>query len=574
MPVIPPTVSSQDDFPIVGLGASAGCIDALKAFFLEVPEDSGIAYVLVVPLTGKHSGILLKLLQSTACIPVSAAEDNQIVQPNHAYVIPPDREISIHKGKLQLMDILNTALRRPIDTFLKSLAQELERNAAAVILTGTGKDGTLGVRKIKSMGGLVLVQSELSADIIVPPQEMPQRIMHWFARTPGERGIDSTEIDTIFEDNELCVHRFMPGTSMVINLKQNTTGRPLEQVLTNLSFDEFIAELQKGLHKLTPREQDLLPADVCEKLSRAIAEVIKTSEVRHFEYGVTIDGTALDYEVRVVKIGNGEITAAIRDITNHRRAENTLRDRSRIRMSVIDIPERKKMENELNRRALELKHLSAQLRRAHEDERAIIARELHDEFGQALTAVKINISRLESELTEQGSTDVMKRIRETSELTDGLLEQVRDLALNLRPSMLDDLGLVAALNWYVRGFSRRTGVKCKLQVVGREVLLCDERRIMIYRVVQETLTNVARHAKAKSAGILLRFGTDTLTVEVKDDGIGFNVEEVFAGQSEKYPIGLLGMRESTEELGGTWHIQSKADQGSSLTITIPLEDLQ
>ncbi|MBI9108370.1 MAG: PAS domain-containing protein [Spirochaetales bacterium] len=244
------------------------------------------------------------------------------------------------------------------------------------------------------------------------------------------------------------------------------------------------------------------------------------------------------------------------------------------RKQAENITERKKMENELNQRTSELTQLSSRLRRARENERATIARELHDEFGQALTAVKINIDRLESEFMNQGTTDAMKRLRETSELTDRLLEQVRDLALNLRPSMLDDLGLVAALHWYVRGFSRRTGVECKLQVEGQELLLCDEKRIMIYRAVQEALTNVARHAEAKSAGILLRFGTDLLSVEVKDDGKGFDVDEVFGAQYEKYPFGLLGMRESTEELGGRWRIQSIADQGSSITITIPLGDLQ
>lgn len=274
------------------------------------------------------------------------------------------------------------------------------------------------------------------------------------------------------------------------------------------------------------------------------------------------------------------IVGVVFDCTERKQAGEKIRELEKLPQcnfgskAELDIAEWKKMENELKQRTSELAHLSTRMRIAREEERATIARELHDEFGQALTAVKINISRLESEFADQVSMDIMKRIGETNRLTDRLLEQVRDLALNLRPSMLDDLGLVAALNWYIRGFSRRTGVECKLRIVGREFHLCDKRRIMIYRAVQEALTNVARHAQAKSSDIFLRFGTDLLTVEVKDDGKGFDVNEVFGAQPEQYPVGLLGMRESTEELGGTWCIQSRADQGSCLTITIPLEGLK
>jgi PAS domain S-box-containing protein len=240
-----------------------------------------------------------------------------------------------------------------------------------------------------------------------------------------------------------------------------------------------------------------------------------------------------------------------------------------------DITERKKMENELIQRRSELRQLSVRLRRSREVERATIARELHDEFGQALTAMKININILETECKNYNVTrEVLERLGETGVLADQLLDQVRDLALELRPSMLDDLGLSAALKWYVRGFNSRTSIECDLHIGGQHVNVSENRRTVAYRAVQEALTNVARHAQAKSVGILLRFGTDILTVEVKDDGKGFDIDEVFDVQSEKNPIGLLGMRESLEEIGGTWYIQSRPDQGTSLTITVPLEDPQ
>lgn len=193
---------ARKSVPVVGLGASAGGLKALKAFFSEVPEDSGIAYVVVVHLTRKQPSMMADLLQRTARIHVSAAEDGQAVKPDHAYIIPPDKEIAIFKGKLQLLDIPAGRHHLPIDVFLRSLAQDQGSNAAAVILSGTGTDGTLGVREINSNDGLVLVQSEESADYdgmprsavgtgvvdhILPPEEMPQKIVDYFAHATRGR---------------------------------------------------------------------------------------------------------------------------------------------------------------------------------------------------------------------------------------------------------------------------------------------------------------------------------------------------------------------------------------------------
>ena len=182
--------------PIVGLGASAGGLAALKAFFEAVPEDSGMAYVVVVHLTPTQPSMMPELLQKTAHIPVCAASDGQVVEPNHAYVIPPDRSILIYHGRLQVLDAPSEPHALRIDPFLISLAQDQETASAAVILSGTGTDGTRGAREIKALGGVVLVQSEESAgydgmprsainaglaDRVLPPDEMPPILMAYFA---------------------------------------------------------------------------------------------------------------------------------------------------------------------------------------------------------------------------------------------------------------------------------------------------------------------------------------------------------------------------------------------------------
>ena len=182
-------------FPVVGLGASAGGLEALRSFFSEVAVNSGMAFIVVVHMAPKQPSLMPELLQKVTPVPVSAAQDGQDIEPGHIYVIPPDKEISVFKGKIQLLDVIDKRSTLPIDAFLRSLARDHGANAAAVILSGTGTDGTLGAKEIKANDGLVLVQSEESAgydgmphsaissgvaDIVVPPEEMPQKLTQYF----------------------------------------------------------------------------------------------------------------------------------------------------------------------------------------------------------------------------------------------------------------------------------------------------------------------------------------------------------------------------------------------------------
>ncbi len=188
-------VSTSDTFPIIGLGASAGGLDALKSFFSEAPETGGMAYVVVVHMPSDSPSMMPELLQKTTGIPVSTAEDGQLIEPDHVYVVPPDKEIGVFKGRLQLLDLVKKTGGLPIDGFLRSLALDGGDRAAAVILSGTGTDGTLGAREIKAKGGLLLAQSEESAgydgmprsvintglvDVVLPPEEMPAKLVQFF----------------------------------------------------------------------------------------------------------------------------------------------------------------------------------------------------------------------------------------------------------------------------------------------------------------------------------------------------------------------------------------------------------
>ena len=192
---IAPPKATAGHFPVVGLGASAGGIDALKAFFSAPSGFKWMAYIIVVHLPFDQPSLLAQLLQKITPTPVSTIKDGQSIQPGHIYVNPPGKEILLYKGCMYLLDLAPKDVIRPIDLFLKSLAQDLGRHAVAIILSGTGTDGTLGVKAVKANGGLVLVQSEESAaydgmprsaintglvDLVRSPEEMPPELARYF----------------------------------------------------------------------------------------------------------------------------------------------------------------------------------------------------------------------------------------------------------------------------------------------------------------------------------------------------------------------------------------------------------
>ena len=212
----------------------------------------------------------------------------------------------------------------------------------------------------------------------------------------------------------------------------------------------------------------------------------------------------------------------------------------------------------------ELRRLSQQLVRAQEDERKAISRELHDEVGQMLTAMRMELGTLEQLRAADGER-FQQHLEEAKQLAGQMLYVVRDLAMGLRPSMLDDLGLAPTLEWQAREFSRRSGVPVTTKTDGNLDHLSDLHRTCIYRVVQEALTNCARHAKAKSIRITLRGDQNWLSLTVQDDGVGF-VPQKPSGKG----LGMIGMEERVGELGGKVVIFSQPQTGTLLQVDIPL----
>lgn len=214
----------------------------------------------------------------------------------------------------------------------------------------------------------------------------------------------------------------------------------------------------------------------------------------------------------------------------------------------------------------ELRRLSQQLVRAQEDERRTLSRELHDEVGQLLTALRMELGNLD-QLRNGAGPQFQQHLEEARGLAGQALQEVRNLAMGLRPSMLDDLGLVPALEWQAREFSRRSGVPVHVQADGHFEGLPETTRTCVFRIVQEALTNCARHSGARSIHVELQAGPADLSVRVEDDGVGFQQESV-AGQG----LGLRGIEERVRELGGRFQILSQPRQGAVLQAEIPLPE--
>jgi PAS domain S-box-containing protein len=234
--------------------------------------------------------------------------------------------------------------------------------------------------------------------------------------------------------------------------------------------------------------------------------------------------------------------------------------------NIFDVTERRLTAESLAQSYQELRGLSERLRIVREEERARIAREVHDEVGQALTALRIEAAWLERKLEAGERSSLEAKLRSMSELIDTTLSAVQRIATDLRPAVLDELGLEAAIEWYVREFEERTGIACRFHSDRVGDPTDPERATAAFRILQEALTNVARHAGASRAEVRLSSDSEKLRLEVRDDGRGIPKEGVESSTS----LGLIGMRERARALGGDVAIVGATGRGTAVTLTIPL----
>jgi PAS domain S-box-containing protein len=233
--------------------------------------------------------------------------------------------------------------------------------------------------------------------------------------------------------------------------------------------------------------------------------------------------------------------------------------------SMEDVTDRIQTEKELKESYKEIRELTDHLQNIREEERTHMAREIHDELGQQLTVMKMDVSWLSGKL--KNTDDVVNnRVKELIQLLDNTVKTVRRISSELRPSLLDDLGLIAAIEWHLKDFERRVAIKTLLTAPEKEISLPDKTKTALFRIFQESLTNVARHAEANKIDVTIENVNGHCILTITDDGKGFDEYKT----ADKKTLGILGMKERTAMIGGSYEIHSNPGKGTTVKVDVPL----
>jgi two-component system sensor histidine kinase UhpB len=344
-------------------------------------------------------------------------------------------------------------------------------------------------------------------------EEWKQRMRAIFDLVPI--GIWVTDADLIVFANRCCAELFgSPDSNTLI-------GRSIYSLLS----PESHATVRHSVQRALASRQPAIVAD--ERILR-------------------LDGQVREVEIAVVSLPDHGQTA--------------------VQMVVTDITERNRVHREVERSRRELRRLAASLVDAREEERRRISRELHDELGQRLTALKMTLSTVEAPLRDRPAS---ASLQAAIQMVDETVASTRRIAADLRPAMLDDLGLNAAIEWLASEAGRRMGIAVALRLDPTDDIVNDATATAVYRMVQEALTNIARHARATRASIELSCLLDELELVVEDNGVGLTE----ASLTREGSYGLMGMRERSQMLGGDFDIVAPPGGGTRIQIRLPLTPL-
>jgi signal transduction histidine kinase len=320
--------------------------------------------------------------------------------------------------------------------------------------------------------------------------------------------------------------------------------------------DELEAELEKHPPDLIisdytlPTFNGLMALDIAQKACPAVPFIFVTGTMGEEVAIETLKKGATDY---VIKTRLSRLSPAVR------RAMREAQERR----------ERKQAEDRLQESHEQLRALSVYLQFVREEERTRIAREVHDELGQAMTSLKMDVCWVANRVAKN-SKELPEKLRKMSAHIDTTIQAIRRIATELRPGVLDDLGLVAALEWQANEFQERTGIHCAVSSMSEEATFDQDINTTFFRIFQEILTNITRHAGATYVDALLADEHGHLTLVVKDNGRGISLREINNTKS----IGLVGMRERAALLGGDISFQGVPGKGTTVTVRIPLTPVQ
>lgn len=337
--------------------------------------------------------------------------------------------------------------------------------------------------------------------------------------------VENTPLAVIEWDKDLYVRRWSTRAEEIFGWKES------EAIGKNLFCTEF--HIVYDMEAVTKQAAELIKGPTDRKISRH-HNYTKDGQVIYCEW---YDSVLRDNEGNVITI-----LSLVQNITERESADRTLKESYE-----------------------KIRRLSEHLQNIREEERTYMAREIHDELGGQLTVLKMDASWLNQALTG-GGKPVKQRLKNLIHILNAMLKSVRRISSQLRPSQLDNLGLVAAMEWHVKEFEKRSGIKLKFKRPKTELEITEQLKNGMFRILQESLTNVARHSYAKHVDVELKESADELILSIVDDGKGFDHEKV----ADERTLGILGMKERTITLGGNYEIVSELGKGTRVTVALPV----
>lgn len=354
-------------------------------------------------------------------------------------------------------------------------------------------------------------------------------------------------------------------------LKDTTRAKPasalkLGHEAAGLGLD--VLELA-GIH-----EDVLIDEALATKTARVRQRIVRRARRFFAEAIVPIEAThrtALENNSTLVRL-NRELQQRTREISaSHRKLTAEIAKRKAVEQNLRKSERQSSRLLRQSRQLQEdLQHLSRGILSAQEAERKRISRELHDLVAQTLTAINVHLANLKKEAA-QNAKGLKQNITRTQKLVERSVDEVHRFARELRPAVLDDLGLIPALRSFVEHFARESGVRVKMTAFAKVEELTNARRTVLYRVAQEALTNIGRHAQARNVTVDVTELPNAVCMRIHDDGRSFDVERLLHSRKSKR-MGLLGMRERVEMVGGTFTIESAPGQGTTVTARVPFRN--
>jgi PAS domain S-box-containing protein len=352
--------------------------------------------------------------------------------------------------------------------------------------------------------------------------------------------------------------------------KWRTTFDAISDSISLLGSDGKILQCNKATANFFGKPLKEIIGSTCWELMKGTTEPIDGYPVAHMKETRRKESVVLPMGDRWVRVtadpvimdDSGELIGSVQvisDITEQKKTEEELKDHRKYIDALVE-----KRTAELKESKKLLRNLANHLQTVREEERMNVAREIHDELGQTLTALKFDIAWLAQHSPQE--FEGREKKNEILENIDKAIQTVRKISTELRPRLLDDFGIVAAIEWQVEEFRKRMGIECTVSIEPEDIVLDKERSISVFRILQESLTNVARHADATEVRVMLEKKNGKVVMMVKDNGRGMSKDHL----SDSGSFGLIGMKERALSLGGELKIESYKDRGTTIAISVPL----